>query len=75
MLSLGVLLIALLTLSCLSTGIFKQQDQALAQQYVQTTKSRNLAIDLGNGLKTNATLTYPAVGKSFLECYLSRELV
>ena len=26
-------------------------------------KNRNLAIDLGNGLKTNATLTYPAVGK------------
>ena len=53
----------MLGLSCLSTSIFKQQDQALAQQSVQTTKSRNLAIDLGNGLKTNATLTYPAVGK------------
>jgi alpha-beta hydrolase superfamily lysophospholipase len=26
-------------------------------------KDRNLTIDLGNGLKTNATLTYPAVGK------------
>jgi hypothetical protein len=26
-------------------------------------KNRNLTIDLGNGLKTNATLTYPAVGK------------
>jgi hypothetical protein len=62
-LSLGLLLIAILALSCLSTGIFKQQDQALAQQYVQTTKSRNLVIDLGNGVKTNATLTYPAVGK------------
>jgi dienelactone hydrolase len=62
-LSLGLLLIAILALSCLSTSIFKQQDQALAQQYVQTIKYRNLAIDLGNGLKTNATLTYPAVGK------------
>jgi len=60
---LGLFLIGMLGLSCLSTSIFKQQDQALAQQYVQTTKSRNLAIDLGNGLKTNATLTYPAVGK------------
>ena len=56
-------MIGMLVLSCLSTSIFKQQDQALAQQYVQTTKSRNLVIDLGNGLKTNAQLTYPAVGK------------
>jgi pimeloyl-ACP methyl ester carboxylesterase len=63
MLPMGLLLMAILGLSCLSTNIFKQQDQALAQQYVQTTKSRNLVIDLGNGLKTNATLTYPAVGK------------
>lgn len=62
-LSLGLSLIGILGLSCLSTSIFKQQDQALAQQYVQTTKSRNLVIDLGNGLKTNAQLTYPAVGK------------
>ena len=37
--------------------------QALAQQYIQTIKHRNLVIDLGNGLKTNAQLTYPAVGK------------
>lgn len=56
-------MIVLLTLSCLSTGIFKQQNEALAQSYVQTTKSRNLVIDLGNGLKTNAQLTIPAVGK------------
>ena len=56
-------MIGILGLSCLSTSIFKQQDQALAQQYIQTIKYRNLVIDLGNGLKTNATLTYPAVGK------------
>lgn len=62
-LSLGLLLIATLTLSCLSSTIFKQQDQALAQQYVQTVKYRNLVIDLGNGVKTNAQLTYPAIGK------------
>src|SRR5215831_11906209 len=61
--STGLILIGILVLSCLSTNIFKQQDQALAQQYVQTTKSRNLVIDLGNGLKTNAQLTYPAIGK------------
>ncbi len=34
-----------------------------AQPYLETTKSRNLIIDLGNGLKTNAQLTFPAVGK------------
>ena len=45
------------------TSIFKQQNQALAQQYIQTIKYRNLVIDLGNGVKTNAQLTYPAVGK------------
>src|SRR5215813_6209061 len=62
-LSLGIFLIGMLGLSCLSTSIFKQQDQALAQQYIQTIKYRNLVIDLGNGVKTNAQLTYPAVGK------------
>jgi uncharacterized protein len=62
-LSLGLLLIAILALSCLSTSIFKQQDHALAQQYIQTIKSRNLVIDLGNGVKTKAQLTLPAVGK------------
>jgi uncharacterized protein len=63
MLSLGLLLIATLALSCLSTGIFKQQEGAQAQQYIQTIKSRNLVIDLGNGVKTNAQLTIPAVGE------------
>jgi uncharacterized protein len=45
------------------TSFFKQQDQALAQQYMQTIKYRNLVINLGNGVKTNAQLTYPAIGK------------
>ena len=62
-LSLGLLLIVILALSCLSTSIFKQQDQALAQQYIQTIKHRNLVIDLGNGVKTTAQLTLPAIGK------------
>ena len=62
-LSLGLFLIGMLGLSCLSTSIFKPQNQALAQQSVQTTKYRNLVIDLGNGLKTSAQLTYPAIGK------------
>jgi uncharacterized protein len=34
-----------------------------AQSYLQTIKQRNLVIDLGNGIKTNAQLTYPAVVK------------
>ena len=34
--------------------------EAYAQPYVETVKNRNLTIDLGNGLKTNAQLTYPA---------------
>ena len=63
MLSLGLLLIAILALSCLSTSIFNQQDGALAQQYIQTIKSKDLVIDLGNGLRTNAQLTFPAIGK------------
>src|SRR3989442_13496363 len=63
MLCMGLFLIGILGLSCLSTSIFKQQDGALAQQYIQTIKYRNLVIDLGNGVKTNAQLTFPAVGK------------
>ena len=62
-LSTGLLLMAILGLSCLSTSIFNKQNQALAQSYVQTIKFRNLVIDLGNGVKTNAQLTYPAIGK------------
>jgi uncharacterized protein len=63
MLPMGLLLIAILGLSILSVSIFKQQIQVLAQSYVQTIKYRNLVIDLGNGLKTKAQLTYPAIGK------------
>src|SRR5256885_8576760 len=62
-LSMGLFLIGILALSCLSTSIFEQQDQALAQQYIPTIKYRNLEIDLGNGVKTNAQLTLPAIGK------------
>ena len=38
------------------------QSIVVAQPYVETVKHRNLVIDLGNGLKTNAQLTIPAVG-------------
>jgi pimeloyl-ACP methyl ester carboxylesterase len=61
-LTLGLFLIGTLGLSCLSTTFFKQQDHALAQQYIPTIKYRNLVIDLGNGVKTNAQLTLPAEG-------------
>ncbi|HYV52684.1 MAG TPA: alpha/beta fold hydrolase [Candidatus Eisenbacteria bacterium] len=61
--STGLFLICILGLFCLSTSIFKQQDQALARQYIQTIKYRNLVIDLGDGVKTKAQLTYPATGK------------
>jgi hypothetical protein len=57
----GLFLIGILGLSCVSTtSIFnqqQQQNQALAQQYIPTIKYRNLIIDLGNGVKTNAQLT------------------
>jgi uncharacterized protein len=33
------------------------------QSDLQTTKYRNMAIDLGNGLKTNARLNLPAIGE------------
>ena len=64
-LSTGLFFIGILGLSCLSsTSIFnQQQNQALAQPYLQTIRYRNLVIDLGNGVKTNAQLTYPSVGK------------
>jgi len=56
-------LIGILGLSVLSVSILKQLNLVMAQQYIQTIKYRNLVIDLGNGLKTNAQLTYPAIGK------------
>ncbi len=62
--SVGLFLIIMLVLSCLlTTGIFREQQTTLAQQYIQTIKYRNLVIDLGNGLKTSAQSTLPAVGK------------
>ena len=37
------------------------QNEALAQQDIQTIKYRNLVVDLGNGVKTNARLNLPAI--------------
>lgn len=35
----------------------------MAQSDIQTVKYRNLTIDLGNGVSTNAQISYPATGK------------
>jgi len=36
---------------------------ALAQSDIQTVKYRNITLDLGNGITTNAQISYPATGK------------
>ena len=63
--SLGLLLVvAMLPLSSiLSNSIFNNYSStALAQPFIQTVKSRDLMIGLGDGITTNAQLTIPAVG-------------
>jgi uncharacterized protein len=62
MLYIKLFLISILGLSILSVSILRQ-NPVMAQSYVQTIKYRNLVIDLGNEVKTNAQLTYPAIGK------------
>ena len=63
-LSLGLLLIvAMFSLSILSNHTLNNYSTgALAQPFIQTVKHRDLVIDLGNGIQTNAQLTIPAVG-------------
>jgi uncharacterized protein len=53
---LSILIIAVFSLSLSASVVY-------AQPYVETVKHKNLTIDLGNGLKTNAQLTIPAIGK------------
>ena len=53
---LSILIIAVFSLSLSASVVY-------AQPYVETVKHRNITIDLGNGLKTNAQLTIPAIGK------------
>ena len=60
---LGLLFIFILTVSFWCTTVFKQQDQVLAQQYIQTIKHRNLVIHLDGGVKTSAQITLPGIGK------------
>ena len=62
--SLGLLMVvAIFSLSILSNSTYNNYPtSALAQPFIQTVKSRDLVIDLGNGITTNAQLTLPAVG-------------
>jgi alpha-beta hydrolase superfamily lysophospholipase len=63
-LSLGLLMVvAMFSLSILSNSTFNNYStSALAQPFIQTVKHRDLVINLGNGIKTNAQITIPAVG-------------
>jgi uncharacterized protein len=63
-LSLGLLIVvATFSSSILSNSTSNDYStSALAQPFVQTIKYRDLVIDLGNGIQTNAQLTIPAVG-------------
>jgi alpha-beta hydrolase superfamily lysophospholipase len=62
--SLGLLMVvAMFSSSVLSNSTFNNYlTNALAQPFVETIKYRDLVIDLGNGIQTNAQLTIPAVG-------------
>jgi uncharacterized protein len=58
-----LLIIAMFSMSILSNSNFNNYStSALAQPFVETVKYRDLTIDLGNGIQTNAQLTIPAVG-------------
>jgi alpha-beta hydrolase superfamily lysophospholipase len=61
---LGLLLVvAIFSFSILSNSIFNNYlTSAQAQPFIETVKQRDLTIDLGNGVQTNAQLTTPAVG-------------
>jgi alpha-beta hydrolase superfamily lysophospholipase len=61
--ALGILLLAIVAVSVIAaTSILKNPQTAAAQPFAQTVKYRDLVIDLGNGIQTNAQLTIPAVG-------------
>jgi uncharacterized protein len=62
-LTLGLLIVvAMFSSSVLSNPTYNYLKSALAQPFIQTVKYRDLVIDLGNGIQTNAQLTIPAVG-------------
>jgi alpha-beta hydrolase superfamily lysophospholipase len=52
----------MLSISVPSNSTFNYLTSALAQPSVETVKHRDLVIDLGNGVHTNAQLSIPAVG-------------
>ena len=57
-----LIVVAMFSLSILSNHTFNYSTTALAQPFIETVKHRDLVIDLGNGIQTNAQLTIPAVG-------------
>lgn len=57
------IILSLCAISFLVYGNAIVNSAVYAQSDLQTVKNRNLVIDLGNGVKTNAQLTYPANGK------------
>lgn len=64
-LSLGLLIVVAMFPSSIlsnSTTFNNYSTSVLAQPFIETVKHRDLVIDLGNGIKTNAQLTIPAVG-------------
>jgi uncharacterized protein len=58
------MMVAMFSLPILSNCNFNNYStSALAQPFIETVKYRDLVIDLGNGIQTNAQLTIPAVGQ------------
>src|SRR5215207_5085803 len=53
------IILSLYSLSLILTG---NNLTILAQQDLETTKYRNMVIDLGDGIKTNARLNLPSIG-------------
>jgi uncharacterized protein len=53
----------ILSLCSISYLVYGTSLTVYAQSNLQTIKYRNLVIDLGNGVKTNAQLTLPNIGK------------
>ena len=58
-----LILSIIISLYSLSFILFGNNFTILAQQDLETIKYRDLVIDLGDGIKTNAQLTIPAVGE------------
>ena len=56
----GTFLILSIYSSSFNLSLFSE---TLAQSDLQVVKHRNLTLDLGNGISTNAQLSYPSIGK------------